>query len=316
MKVEIFRNTVKRRGVGHSYDMLFAWKKGIEAVGDQVIWREGKPDVAEWCGEPTTDCCIMFGYGGKTALNHLKGNRRKIREAQEARGKKVITYDGGLFSSFNNNPARGNKLVFRIAFSSPMRNGNFLNANSPADRWEKIKKNYNIQYNAWRTQGKHILLCTQPQDNWSMDQMCPFTWAEKTVNEIRTHTDRPIRLRPHPNHVDKCFYEMKKRKVDIDFCDLKERSVFRWNFLDECKGAWAMVTHNSTASVDSATYGIPTFVTSDLAMSYPVANTDLSKIESPNMPDRDQWLHDLGYANWSMHEVENGTVWRRFREHI
>ena len=51
-------------------------------------------------------------------------------------------------------------------------------------------------------------------------------------------------------------------------------------------------------------------------MSYPVANTDLSKIESPDMPDRDQWLYDLGYANWSMHEVENGTVWRRFREHI
>jgi len=197
-----------------------------------------------------------------------------------------------------------------------MRNGNFLNADSPADRWEKIKKNYNIDYRSWRTQGKHILLCTQPQDNWSMDQMCPFTWAENTVQEIRKHTDRPIRLRPHPNHVDKCFFEMKKRNVDIDYCDLKERSVFRWNFLDECKGAWAMVTHNSTASVDSATYGIPTFVTSDLAMSYPVANTDLSKIESPNMPDRDQWLNDLGYANWSMHEVENGTVWRRFREHI
>lgn len=164
MKVEIFRNTVKRRGVGHSYDMLFAWKKGIEAVGDQVIWREGKPDVAEWCGEPTTDCCIMFGYGGKTALNHLKGNRRKIREAQEARGKKVITYDGGLFSSFNNNPARGNKLVFRIAFSSPMRNGNFLNANSPADRWEKIKKKlqYSIQC-LENTRKTHIVVYTTPR---------------------------------------------------------------------------------------------------------------------------------------------------------
>jgi hypothetical protein len=39
--------------------------------------------------------------------------------------------------------------------------------------------------------------------------------------------------------------------------------------------------------------GIPTFCTSDLAICWPVANRDLTKIESPELPDRTQWLNDL-----------------------
>ena len=42
MKVEIFRNTVKRRGKGASFEMIKAWAEGIKAGGDEAIWIEGK----------------------------------------------------------------------------------------------------------------------------------------------------------------------------------------------------------------------------------------------------------------------------------
>ena len=45
MKVEIFRNTVKRRGKGASFEMMKAWNEGIKAAGDDPIWIEGQGDA-------------------------------------------------------------------------------------------------------------------------------------------------------------------------------------------------------------------------------------------------------------------------------
>ena len=44
MRVEVFRNTVKRRGKGASFEMVKAWYDGIKAVGDEPIWIEGRSD--------------------------------------------------------------------------------------------------------------------------------------------------------------------------------------------------------------------------------------------------------------------------------
>ena len=42
-------------------------------------------------------------------------------------------------------------------------------------------------------------------------------------------------------------------------------------------------------------------------------NKDLSKIENPEYPDRDQWVYDLGYKQWTEKEVRDGTVFKRFK---
>jgi hypothetical protein len=92
-----------------------------------------------------------------------------------------------------------------------------------------------------------------------------------------------------------------------------EKKYYRFNFQDALNNCHAVVTHNSTASVDSCIRGVPTFVTSDLAICWPVANKDLSKIETPEYPNREQWVNDLGYKMWSEKEIRNGTVFKRFK---
>ena len=57
-------------------------------------------------------------------------------------------------------------------------------------------------------------------------------------------------------------------------------------------------------------------MTSDLCLAWDVGSNNLGQIETPVKPDRNQWLHNLAYANWTIEEVRNGTVWRRFRPHI
>jgi hypothetical protein len=57
-------------------------------------------------------------------------------------------------------------------------------------------------------------------------------------------------------------------------------------------------------------------MTSELCLAWEVGLSDLSQVENPFKPNRDQWLNNLAYANWTLEEVRNGTVWKRFRPQV
>ena len=265
---------------------------------------------------------MHFGYGPDTAGDFLKGNRRKIRQHHEKNGGVCISFDGGIWTSMGNRATDWAKHYFRCGLWSPMNDGNFLNKNSPGDRWKQIESFLETKSKPWRENGEHILLCTQPIDNWSMSRTKtdPYKWVDEVVEKLKPHTNRKIKLRPHPNHAIKCAQDMAKKHPQIEVTSVTKgggpTADYRFTFLEELQNCWAMVTHNSTAAVDAATYGIPAFLTSDLCLAWDVGNADFSKIETPATPDRTQWLNDLAYANWTIDEVKSGMVWKRFRPHI
>lgn len=322
MKVEIFRNTVKRRGKGASFEMIKAWHEGIKTAGDDPIWIEGVGDPEAWNGTPKQKVAVHFGYGPDSAGDYLKGNRKKIRQHHEKNGGVCISFDGGIWTSLGNRADWVEKHYYRCGLWSPMRDGNFLNANSPNDRWQTIESMLETKSQPWRSQGKHILLCTQPKDNWSMARTGtdPYQWVDQIVAQLKGKTDRPIKLRPHPNHAIKTAQDMKARHPQIQVTSVElgggPTKDYRFTFLEELKNCWCVITHNSTAAVDAATYGIPVIMTSDLCLAWDVGTNDFSKIENPPTPDRTQWLNDLAYANWTLEEVRSGLVWKRFRPHI
>ena len=43
---------------------------------------------------------------------------------------------------------------------------------------------------------------------------------------------------------------------------------------------------------------------------------NLNNIETPERPDRTQWVHDIGYKLWSTDEIRNGVVFKRFKERL
>ena len=139
MKVEIFRRTVKDRRRGASYDLLKYMAEGIEACGDEPI-MVNETKTGEWTKdemEPTHPIGCMFGYGGSNQKHHTKGRRRDLVERAKKKGIKIITFDGGLLSSFGN--VHGPKHHWRVSLFSSMNNGDFLSDNSPPDRWEAAK---------------------------------------------------------------------------------------------------------------------------------------------------------------------------------
>ncbi len=325
MKVEIFRRTVKDRRRGASWDLLQHMATGIRACGDEpIIVNENK--VGPWDKdemEPTAPIGCMFGYGGTNQMHHTKGRRRDLVERAKKKGIYIITFDGGILSSFGNTITDPNH-HWRVALYSPMNNGNFLSDNSPPDRWERMKKIWNINYAPWQKlkQDDPILFVLQPQDNWSMNELDPIKWFNDVYNKLRPMTKRKFIVRPHPNHVAAMENRIKEFPKDVQviigqkFFKGDEKKHYRFNYQDALNNCHAVVTHNSTACIDSCVRGVPTFCTSDLALAWPVANKDLTKIETPEYPDRAQWVNDLGYKQWTEAEIKDGTVFRRFKNKL
>ena len=324
MKVEIFRRTVKDRRRGASWDLLEYMAEGVRACGDEPIivnenmtgpWQKDEM-------EPTAPIGCMFGYGGTNQRHHTKGRRLDLVERAKKKGIYIITFDGGLLSSFGNVHGPGHH--WRVSLYSPMNNGNFLSDDSPADRWEAAKSRWNVRSDPWRRSDPTdpIMFVLQPKDNWSMNQLDPIEWFYDVYKKLRPLTKRKFIVRPHPNHVVHIEERMSEFPDDVEivigqkFFKGDEKKYYRFNFQEAITDIHAVVTNNSTAGVDSCVRGIPTFNTSDLALSWPVANKDLNNIETPEYPDRTQWLYDLGYKLWSEKEIRNGTVFKRFKRKL
>ena len=325
MKVEIFRRTVKDRKRGNSYELLYHLKKGIEAAGDQpiIVNEDRSGPTVEGEMMPTAPMAAMFGYGGDKQMHHTKGRRREL--ADNCREKKIplITFDGGLLSSFGN-VSTSSEHHFRVSLYTPMNDGDFLSDNSPSDRWDMLVKKFNVKYEPWRKSNKEdpIIFVLQPKDNWSMNELDPIDWFNSVYNKLRPMTDRKFIARPHPNNVSNILERKNELPDDVEIQYTQkhfvgdEKKFYRFHFQEAIAKAHAVVTHNSTASVDSCIRGIPTFCTSDLALCWDVCNKDLADIETPKTPDRTQWVNDLGYKLWSIDEIKNGTVYKRFKSKL
>ena len=322
MKVEIFRRTVKDRKRGNSYELLYHLKEGIEAAGDEAVIVNENMSGPTVEGEmtPTAPMAAMFGYGGDKQMHHTKGRRRELANNCRAKNIPLITFDGGLLSSFGNVSTSPDH-HFRVSLYTPMNDGNFLSDNSPSDRWDMLVKKFNVKYEPWRKSNPSdpIIFVMQPKDNWSMNELDPIDWFKGVYEKLRPITNRKFIVRPHPNNVSNILEREKELPSDVEIQYTKkhfvgdEKKYYRFHFQDVITNCHAVVTHNSTASVDSCVRGIPTFVTSDLALCWPVANKDLTKIETPETPDRTQWVYDLGYKLWSEQEIKDGTVFKRFK---
>ena len=127
MDVEIFRRTVKDRRRGASWDLLQHMAEGIKACGDNPI-MVNEHKSGEWAPDemnPTAKIGCMFGYGGTNQMHHTKGRRRDLVERAKKKGIYIITFDGGILSSFGNTITHP-KHHWRVSLYSPMNNGNFL----------------------------------------------------------------------------------------------------------------------------------------------------------------------------------------------
>lgn len=163
-----------------------------------------------------------------------------------------------------------------------------------------------IEVRPWRQSGDHILVCAQRTDSlqWS-GQPDTEQWLEQVRDRIRLYTQRPLVLRPHP-----------RQRISVPsgyVINLPRPLAGTYDHFDFEKGAsqaWAVINHNSGPGVQAVLGGVPAFVDAS-SLAAPVANLNLSQIESPEMPDRGRWLIQLCHTEWTIQEIATGWPLQR-----
>ena len=171
---------------------------------------------------------------------------------------------------------------------------------------------FGVKLKPWRDPhpNKQIVICTQHNKShqWR-DMPAVDKWLEQTIQTIRKHTRREILIRPHPRSP---LNPMIVKKLDFAYKNIKSNQPIRYSeTYDEydfdriLQNAHTIISHSSNPGLQSIIAGVPAFVGPE-SLALPVANTDLSQIENPNMPDRTLWFNDLLYTEYFVDEISNG----------
>ena len=276
---------------------------GVNAAGDSGISHRGMNAIP---------CDVAFIQGfvhddGKN-LPHLKLRKDAIN-LQKKNKKKSLICDSNLFLYADPD---NTKTYLRYSFDGVFpTTGFYFDQDIDPARWKKLSANLGISLKPYRSTGNHILLCLQRNGGWSMRGLPVMDWINQTIYEIRKYSSRHIIVRAHPG--DKKVESYLKINHPNTSVSRNKR------LLDDFKNAWATVVYNSSPSVASAIEGIPIFLTDshpEYSQSQDVANFDLSKIENPNMPDRQAWIERLAMCHWNFDELRSGEAWQFFKRYI
>lgn len=278
--------------------------QGVNASGDIGI-RHRAP-TAIHC-----DVALIQGFVHEHGKNapHLKLRKDAI-DLQKRNGKRSLIVDSNLFLYAD---PKNKKHYLRYSFDGVFpTTGFYFDKDVNPDRWQKISKDLNISLRPYRTDGDHILICLQRNGGWSMRGFDVIQWMNQTIEQIRQYSKkRPIIVRAHPG--DKKIKSLLKINHKNVHLSTKE------NLVDDLRGAWATVVYNSSPSVASLIEGVPVFLTDpypEHSQTYGIANTDLSKIENPEMFDRQLWIERLSMCHWNFDELRSGEAWQFFRNYV
>lgn len=306
--VAVYHNSVPSRNNQEKIDILKNFSTGVKAAGDICY------DVFDH-GLVGADVGVIQGWiSGEPTQPHTILRNNVINNQLEER-RYVISADSNLFLYANtSNPMHYLRYSFNGVFPDT---GIYCDDAPDPDRWRKLSRNLNIGLKDYRTSGEHILLCLQRNGGWSMGGVDVQDWANHVIQQIRQYTRRPIVIRPHPGDKAARRYLMPRSPT----CKIKFSKALRLstnvNLVDDLKNCWAAINYNSSPVVGAAIEGVPVFVT-DPAKSQcaEIANTDLSKIEHPALPDRQAWVERLAMSHWNFDELKSGECWSHMRQYV
>jgi len=307
--VAVYHSSVPNAKSQEKIDILRNFSAGAKTVGENVL------DVYDNTIR-TADVGIIQGWlgPGTPSSTHLQ-LRNNVINHQLQQQKYVVAVDSNLFLyADTSNPMHYLRYSFNGVFPST---GIYCDTEIDPTRWQKISRNLNLNLKNYRTNGDHILICLQRNGGWSMGNTDVQDWAIQTIDTLRQHTDRPFIIRAHPG--DKAareYLDPHNPKCKIKFSK-RVRLSTEANLVDDLKGCWAAVNYNSSPVVGAAMEGYPIFVM-DTAKSQcaEIANTDLSQIENPQLPDRQRWVERLSMFHWNFDELKSGECWRHMRKYL
>lgn len=279
--------------------VMRAFAQGARAAGARVIEQTERKLVS-------ARLAVMIGWVGMDFSGPHIYFRKDVIEHQRRTGGRVMPIDGSCFKF----TTQGD-LWLRYSLDSVFYDSGFYaNQGSNSDHWNQVSQTLGIKLEPWRSSGDHILICLQRDSGWNAKGFDQAVWLKKTIKQIRSVSNRPIVIRPHPATKDPLEISVTSKD------NIQVINSLSTTLEQNIQGAHAAVFFNSSSSVAAVLAGVPIFVSDPGAVTNAVANHDLGLIENPEMPAREQWLYDLAGCHWTMDHSRRGDIYRHFSPHL
>lgn len=128
-------------------------------------------------------------------------------------------------------------------------------------------------------------------------------WIMEQVTQLRTVTDRPIVIRPHPRSaLNKAALIHLPKDVIIEQPVKISNTYDSYNLAFDCH---ALVNYNSGPGTQAALAGTRPIV-DQTSLAHPVG-IQIADIERPYTVERDQWLTEICHTEYTVEEIKSGT---------
>jgi hypothetical protein len=267
MKISLFNNF----GALNSVPVFAAFEQGLRALNINSSSHDMNADVA-----------VIWSH---LWSGRMRPNQQVWRTFRNS-GRDVVVLEVGMLQ-------RGR--TWKVGLNGVNRRAWFGQGQQP-DRAQKL----GLHLQPWH-QGANIVIAVQRGDSEQWSGLPePKIWVEQTVAKIRSVSDRPIVVRPHP----------RQRIADIPGVIIRRpqpvaHTYGSFDFETDLANAWCVVNENSGPGCQSIISGVPAFVGID-SLAAPVANVNLADIEKPWMPDRTAWLETIAHTEWTTEELASG----------
>jgi hypothetical protein len=301
MRVGIFYNSISNPAkFSNKVALMDNFSAGVAAQKDHFIqFRENNlPGTNQ-----QLDAAFVLGYT-------LEENfRKKIIDVLKSRNVPRIFVDSNILH-YNRQEHEWHRYSIDSVYPS---SGVYFFEPLNRKKWNTYSSWHGVTLKPWRQSGNHILILCQRPKGWNLMGRDQDEWLDSTISKIRQHSSRPIVVRMHPNDGTR-FKQMekiyKRYKDSISF-SLKE------NIKEELINCWCAVGYNSTPTTVAAIEGIPVYVEDPVnSWAADIAFKDLSLIENPPLPDREEWAHKIANIHWSNEEVRSGKLWSSIKHYI
>ena len=276
MKFSLWR----KYGALNSKSVFDAFARGAESLGYACVDNDPSADV---------DVIWSVLWNGRMAGN------KAIWEAARTRSKPVVVLEvGGI--------KRGT--TWKVGLNGINRDAFFGDVGNDSRRCNLL----DLRLKPWRTDGEFILIAGQHEksEQWR-DQPRMNRWVMETIENIQAHTDRPILFRPHPRcrleaieTQYKNVYRQEPRQLPNTYDD------FDMGF----NNVYATVSWTSNPGIHSVIEGVPAY-TSTSSLAWDVSIKSLTNLDNPPLHDRQQWLNDYAWTEFTVEEIASGLPLKR-----
>ena len=238
-------------------------------------------EESNWETEEQTDSTLIIrGLGG--------GSQKAIKRCW-SEGRPFYAIDTGYFGNGKH------KTWHRITYNALQNMESIISRDS--DRLElQLQKTWKELWTPF-TSGRKILVCPPSDKVMNMfNQGTAKEWTDKLVEQLKTKTNRPIEIRMKPIRSERISTKSIEDALRDD--------------------VHCLVTYNSIAATEALMCGKPAITLGPNAAQL-ICETDLDNIENPKIPTKEEmrsFLTHLSYAQFTQHEMEDGTAWKILQE--